>query len=798
MKNNEVLTALVKRREAIKNFLDYCDLKVLKVSSQVLVYYGMGGIGKSTLLKNLMSLVDKFQDKTRKPLYIYHDFDNNLNTLQILQSLKKQLEKYGCDFPLFDTGHFFYALNTDKSGVLEHRLKTWFDNTKNGRAVKDVFENVGNIVGLFHSTAGTTIGNIPLMLSKFQTWRAGIPNAKNSSEDLSVFVEKFFQFQSDNKDLSVDDEHKNIGKKLSEANKSKNTGELYNLLPELFALDVKDWLNKEKNSEKFLVVFMDTYEVLVNKSADRPTEYGNDWWIKGNRKIRGLANVIPKTLWVIAGREELNWLENSSNKLKNCALEVFSPEESDMFLKESGFEDKQLRAEIIKRTQGYPFKLGLCADIYKDYKQKYHSEPSIKEFEDINQDVFNRIFKYMDYGMQDLIQFLCILGSWTNEIAFEIGLRALPNFSLTGCKKMKYFSFVRRRNLDFDNETEFFSFDKEIRKLLLPQCDKILMNKIKQSADDYFDEFLRNTKELDDKFLFYLNYWVYLIVLLSSDIQELKQKYDQRIAEHLTRLEKYGLFDKSTDILLRFMDKLKNENAEETAEYCFFLLKSGMIKQYQDRNEEALSLIETAYKKLLKLSGEKNSDTVTAMSSLIILLLKMRKNNLAENFRITALNLYKEICSRKLSLTHRATGNLAAALKTLKCLDEAKELQIRVLTFCKNIFGYENLDTINAMNNLAITLRDKGDFEKALNLQEKTLKLYRKIVGTESLDTALAMNNLAKTLEKLNRYEDSLEYRREVLRLYKNILSEDHKLTNIALKNFNNALSKLNRFEKIL
>ena len=632
MEDSRISNAMVKRHKAIRAFLNYCDLKVLKVSSQVLVYYGMGGIGKSTLLKNLMSLADKFQDKTRKPMYIYHDFDNNLNTLQILQALKKQLEKYGCDFPLFDTGHFFYALNTDKSGVLEHKLKTWFDNTQNGRAVKNVFENVGNIVGLFHSTAGTTIGNIPLMLSKFQTWRAGIPNAKNSSEDLSVFVEKFFQFQSENEDAIVDDEHKKIGKKLDSANKSKNTGDLYNLLPELFALDVKDWLNRQENTDKFLAVFMDTYEVLINKSADRPTEYGNDWWIKGNGEIKGLAGIIPKTLWIIAGREELNWREFSSDKLENCVLEVFTSDESDMFLKESGLNDKQLREEIIKKTQGYPFKLGLCADIYKDYKQKYHSEPGIEEFEDINQDVFNRIFKYMDYGMQDLIQFLCILGSWTVEIAFEISLRALPNFSLTGCKRMKYFSFIRGRNLDFDEETEFFSFDKEIRKLLLPQCDKILLSRIKQATDDYFDEFLRNAETIDDKFLFYLNYWVYLIVLLSSDSHELKQKYDKKIAEHLTRLEKYGLFDKSTDILLRFKDKLKNDNAVDSSEYCFFLLRLGMIKQYQDRDDEALNLIETAYDKLLKLSGEKNSDTVTAMSSLIILLLKMRKKNQVENF----------------------------------------------------------------------------------------------------------------------------------------------------------------------
>lgn len=302
---------------------------------------------------------------------------------------------------------------------------------------------------------------------------------------------------------------------------------------------------------------------------------------------------------------------------------------------------------------------------------------------------------------------------------------------------------------------------------------------------------MRNAEIIDDKFLFYLNYWVYLIVLLSGDSHELKQKYDKKIAEHLTRLEKYGLFDKSTDILLRFKDKLKNDNAIDSSEYCFFLLRLGMVKQYQDKDDEALVLFETAYQKLSAISGKKSSDTVNAMSNFIILLFKMRKKNQVENLKIIALKLYDEIRNGKLSLMHRAMGNLAAALKTLKYLDEAKELQIRVLTFCKNIFGYENLDTINAMNNLAITLRDKGDFEQALNLQEKTLKLYRKIVGADSLDTALAMNNLAKTLEKMDRYEDSLEYRREVLRLYKKLLSSDHKLTNIALKNLNNTLSKI-------
>ena len=65
----------------------------------VLTYYGIGGIGKSSLLKKLMSeMDDRFSDRR----YVYFDFNIYQESRAVLTSLKNKLtEQCKFTFPLF-------------------------------------------------------------------------------------------------------------------------------------------------------------------------------------------------------------------------------------------------------------------------------------------------------------------------------------------------------------------------------------------------------------------------------------------------------------------------------------------------------------------------------------------------------------------------------------------------------------------------------------------------------------------------------------------------------------------------
>ncbi len=99
---------------AFKN--KYNKLKSGKSADEphVFTFYGVGGIGKTSLLKKLRKsldegLVDDNNEKTvEKPLYIFYEFtkDKSLEPAEILYKFAQQLfEKYNFQFSIFENGY---------------------------------------------------------------------------------------------------------------------------------------------------------------------------------------------------------------------------------------------------------------------------------------------------------------------------------------------------------------------------------------------------------------------------------------------------------------------------------------------------------------------------------------------------------------------------------------------------------------------------------------------------------------------------------------------------------------------
>ena len=80
-----------------------------------------------------------------------------------------------------------------------------------------------------------------------------------------------------------------------------SSGELRQNLQKYFKWDVFDTFG---GRERPYVIFLDGYEKLVSLLRDgKLAEYEDNWISKPGE---GLVN-IPNTLWVIAGREKINW-----------------------------------------------------------------------------------------------------------------------------------------------------------------------------------------------------------------------------------------------------------------------------------------------------------------------------------------------------------------------------------------------------------------------------------------------------------------------------------------------------------
>lgn len=843
---------------AVKEFTDRVEplkafwqryAKMVAEGSTIISFYGAGGVGKTALLKKLEEEIKHRDELTgKKCKYVRYDFSMGTDLREVLKTLKFQLVDYGCSFPLFDTGNYCYSLKIGQE-VTAPREPTAFEQIpwvqKLKKNLSKATSVTGNAMTMFNTTKilfnATNEARGEHWLDLFlKLTLNGLSTSMPIMRTITVLMSVADMFLEDylKSKKILDEDHAAIRNQLKAVSQEKDPVAIYEYLPILFAMDVSDWLQESGNK---LVVFLDNYESLISAtSAETAEQLKRDLWLRGDN---GLISMIPDTLWTIAGRNKLRWSGELAEELDSHLIKALSPEDTNWFLERAGIADETLRKKLVKLTGGYPIFLDLCVDVYVEYKRQHNAEPAIDEFGTKREEVVGRIFRYLDAAnddaAKDMLEFLCVLDSWTDEIALDIGGKTLPNFSYNTYKRVKNFSFIQAKRIkNEDLDLTFYRFDKTIQGILLGACDKVLIARAKKDIDDHFKNLFTDKKTFDAREIFYLKLWAEIIVRFADTADKILSDYKNFFNEHISTLTGNANFDAAEEILKLFMGKLKNLGGTDTAIYSCFEMDSGWLRRTQGKYKEACALMKSAYKKRVRLLGAEDIETVKAMHKLAISLsdlgrygeavtlqkkvLKLRQNTLAEdhpdvivamsNLAISfdnlgrydkALTLQEKVLNLRENLlgaehpeTVAAMNNLAISLSGLGRHAEAAFLQEKVLNLRKNIFGAEHPDTVAAMNNLAISLSALGRHDEALNLRKKALTLNKKILGDEHPDTVTAMNNLAISFINLGHYAEAVTLQETVLALNKSTLGDEHPNTLKAMNNLAISLSALGRYDK--
>ena len=106
---NRIFTDREEPRAAFWKNYEICKQNLSQEDSEIRVlhYYGIGGIGKSCLLKQLIS---EMEERLSKPQNLYFDFNIHQDSRAVLEALKNKLsDSYGFRFLLFELGAYNYA-----------------------------------------------------------------------------------------------------------------------------------------------------------------------------------------------------------------------------------------------------------------------------------------------------------------------------------------------------------------------------------------------------------------------------------------------------------------------------------------------------------------------------------------------------------------------------------------------------------------------------------------------------------------------------------------------------------------
>ncbi len=761
----------VDRIEPQKTFWENYDK--ISAESATIVFYGEGGIGKTRLLKELSREFNpEIQNLAQEVAYAHYDFENIFDTRTILLSIKYQLDKQGFTFPLFEIGNFYYSLKIENLNADDlPKIKKFVDKSQVLRGITTGIDFVmlGASMGM-----STTVAVFSMISKKIFEW---LITRKLKAEILRRFK------------VAIDDDAPNT---------------IYELLPELFALDIKGYFENANHRKKALVMFLDTYEKLASEAKMIYEERVRDLWLRG--AVSGIMSIVPNTLWVICGRTNLQWnFAHADIPVQSVKLAALSENDSKALLEKSGVENSNLRDGIAKLTQGSPIFLTLCLDIYRAYLDSHNGdEPDISKFAAGREKVVNRILKYMDAQTQETIKFLCALNFYTDDIACEIGDKAIV-FNDTIYEQTKIFSFIHSEEIIIDDFTAtVYTFDKTIQADLLPNCSERLIKKIKKFANEYFNEALPKLPSTGGEFIFNLMYWTKLLArYIEPNDADFVEQYSENISAYVSKLMDFAKFDDIQNVIGVYFAKVINFDETDTTAHALFEFETARLKFAQGLYQESADYSKSAYEKFLELTDEEEPQTLDAMAHLAISLNALGKYREALELQKNLLELYRDIFGDKNSKTVGAMHTLARIFANLGLYEQEIEigskalaLEEKVLENYRENFGGRNTKTISAMHNLAASLNNlelHERYEEALKLLEKVLKFYRKNRGEKHPDTILATQNLITTLNHLGRYEESLELQKQVLNYYAETFGDKHPRTIDAMNNLAAILFNLER-----
>ena len=403
----------------------------------VITYYGMGGIGKSTLLRKL---VEEVKEKYADAKYAFLDFEKldsfNNDILELLRYVEGNLKgKYNFTFPLFDLVSYTYEVKMGKNAT-KPELSSIFDENNELSFLKDVITEIpliGTITKvIYYSDKAKNILQNRLENNKLKTQLGNIDNMEAS--------------------------------------------EIYDNLPYYFALDLKN--NVEKLEYPF-VFFIDTYEKLVNELENR-NALDKDLFLRGEN---GLILNIPNTIWVIAGREKLKWEERDKewkDSIDQHLLGNLSEADTKYFLNKAGIIDEKLVKDIYNLTYGAPKYLDMCVDTYTSLVNQ-NKVPTIDDFGKDTTELQKRYLIYMDDQEKDFATMLAFLPSWTDENIEDISKTILGTFSHSLYEKVKNFSFIQK-------EGDVYSINSSFKDIIVANTSEPLRNKYFKILENYIDK----------------------------------------------------------------------------------------------------------------------------------------------------------------------------------------------------------------------------------------------------------------------------------------------------------------------
>ena len=549
-KDFEVKEEFIDREEAKQLYRD--KLNNNRKDYNILVFYGVGGIGKSKLRREI-SKIHKAENKEGITFYLDLNAPEDRNMgegiLKLVDSCDTKI-----DFKCFELAYALYFRKKNPS-VQYGRDKEMF--------VENTFVGVGlNILGIFDDgLVGTT----------------------------AEIVERTIKaIANRNIDKEVKEELKNFD--------SYSIAEMEEMLPLFFQYDLQSYLKKHKDA-KVLIIF-DTFEALNENVIEQIHRSKNERWVQEIIEYFPRED-FPDLLVTIFGRDKLNWNEEWQDLLEQHQLLGFEDKYSEEYLKASGITDMSIVRTIIRSSGGYPFLLYLSLETYANIRNSGR-QPDITDFGGSHPEIVERFIYNLDKDTVEVLRLMSIPNFYDDDI-FNLLIREFNiSFPMTEFEQFNKYSFV-----SYDkNERNYYILELMRREILKKSSEDTILAAHKVLLKYYADRITAGVVSRDVLQMFYharssmttdeFNKWLVSPVDEMEDMTPLdvmkmqQQKGEQRVLMQIINGIKssYQINDLSIDLINIYIDivHLGGDYAEAVSiceEYLAQYSKEEIVKDEQ-------------------------------------------------------------------------------------------------------------------------------------------------------------------------------------------------------------------------
>ena len=449
-KSFEVNEQFIDREEAKKLYRD--KLNTNKKQYNVLTFYGVGGIGKSKLRKEICRL---HKEENEKAVAFYLDLnapeDRNLGAgiLKLVDSCDNKKISFKC----FEMAYALYFRKKNPGTQYGREKDMVTDNT---------FVGIGlNILEVFDNGITGTAAEIVERTIRLITDRT---IDKNVKEELKRF-----------------DEY--------------SIAEMEARLPLFFQYDLKSYIEKRRDT-KVLIIF-DTFEALNENVIEQIHRSKNERWVQDIIEYFDSDN-FPNLLTMIFGRDEIDWDDDWAPLLDQYQLKEFEADYSREYLKKIGIEDDEIVTAITKSSKGYPFLLYLSAETYGNMKNT-GKEPKPEDFGGNYPKIIERFLYNLDKDTVEVLRLMSIPNYYNSEIFNRLITKYNVSFPMTEYEQFNKYSFVTYN----EKEHEYYIHDL-MRKGILEKSSAALIKSAHKEILEYFSD--RIDKDIQVKYVMSLFY----------------------------------------------------------------------------------------------------------------------------------------------------------------------------------------------------------------------------------------------------------------------------------------------------